>query len=101
MDKDECKNKLITLFNEYEFNRKSIIREYALSNNEVEKGDIFIDHIGAIEVTDVLVNYSSLEPGCIYSGKKLNKEDYTPMKGKYRLAYQSDQFSIIKKQIKQ
>ena len=100
MDKDECKNKLIALFNEYEFNRKSIIREYALSNNEVEKGDIFIDHIGPIEVTDIVINYNSAEPGCIYSGKKLNK-DYTPMKGKYRLAYQSDQSIIIKKQTKQ
>lgn len=98
MDKDEYKNRLVALFNQYEFDRKSIMREFALSNNEVELGDIFIDHIGAIHVDKINIEFYTDHPRCIYYGREL-KKDLTPTKRVlHRNAYQINKCKIIKKQ---
>jgi hypothetical protein len=97
MNQNEYSSRLVDLFNDYEFNRKSIMREFALSRNELKVGDIFIDHIGPIQIEEIRICYISSPPQCVYYGIEL-KKDYTLKKtGVKRAAYQHNQVSFIKK----
>ena len=79
--------------NKIEVERSRKIRELievcAFSNNKVNVGDIFKDHIGYVRVEKIRATLSSIgEPTCIYFGACL-KTNFAPFKsGEKRDAYQ-------------
>ena len=99
MTVEEYRLRLDSLSKEYEINRRKIMREFAISNNELKVGDIFIDHIGPIQIESIRVGFGNLSslPECVYQGTEL-KKDYTPKKsGSKREGWSQNQVSFIKK----
>lgn len=81
MTPEEYKRKQIELDYELEDRKKTLAKEYALSNNPYKVGDIVTDHIGPLKIEKINISISYLDslPQCVYFGIEL-KKDGTPMK---------------------
>lgn len=91
MTADEYFIKLSELEKSYDDSRRKVIREFALTNNPVQVGDIVIDHMKKILVQSISISLSYRDlPCCIYKGIEL-KVDNTPKKNNIQSSvYQSN-----------
>lgn len=93
MTAEEYKETIEALSKEFENNKKTIGRQYAISNSPLKVGEVATDHIGSIKIEKIQVDHSAAFgqlPQCVYIGKPL-KKDLTPIKGKpERYVWQSN-----------
>jgi len=92
MTKKEYQSQIKTINTEANEKKKEVMREYAMSNNPYNIGDIVKDHQQTIKVDDIKIQISSETsmPQCVYYGILL-KKDGTPYKsGKKEYVYQSN-----------
>lgn len=98
MNQEEYISKLKTLHETFEEQKKAIYREYALSNNNVQIGDIVITKFIIIYVETIQIHISSFNnlPECVYSGTQLTKKLLPRAINKQNIVYQRDILEIIK-----
>lgn len=91
MNEREYRDKLKELSLEHSAKIKELTREFALSNNTVEIGDVIEDSRGAIKVTSIEVGrtLNSL-PCCVYKGTVLTKKGVPSKRGTVRAVYQDN-----------
>jgi len=82
MTADEYKQQMDAIDQEAEKKKRSLMKQFALSNNPYSAGEIITDHIGSILIEEIKVckGISDL-PCCIYTGTILTK-DGSPTKKK-------------------
>jgi hypothetical protein len=90
MTKETLEQELAQLLEDYEQQKKELIKSYCIANNPYKVGDVFTDRIGSIKIQ--VIKYSAgvflAGPCCVYFGPEL-KKDGTPKKsGAVRCAYQ-------------
>lgn len=91
MDEQEYMDKLREICLEYDTKKKALVKEFALSNNQVKAGDVVKDKLGAIEVTAVSIGWTSAGlPCCVYLGKILTKKGVPNKRGETRAIYQGN-----------
>lgn len=90
MNKDELANKLAEIARRAETTRKAVMLEYAKANNPYKIGDVFTDHMGSIEITEVLYSLVEKYPCAVYGGIILNSNGDKNKSGKTRRAHQSN-----------
>ena len=81
MTHEEYKLRKKKLEEQYNVDLRWLNREYALSNNKYQVGDIVTDHIGSIKVESISIedSFGTGIPTCVYTGLEL-KKDLTPTK---------------------
>ena len=86
MTKETLDNQLAQLLEDFEQQKKELIKAYCIANNPYKVGDVFTDHFGRIKIEKI--TYSIRSMCCVYFGPEL-KKDGTPKKnGAVRCAYQ-------------
>jgi len=90
MEYSEYKNKLALLKQEFWTKENDLIIEYAMSNNNVQEGDLFRDHIGCIKVERIEATFAGLDatPSCKYYGLEIKTDGTPKKKSNYRWAFQ-------------
>jgi hypothetical protein len=100
MTRDEYNKAIQCAIDEFDSKTHTIQREYALSRNLYDAGDMITDPIGSIEVERIGVKLVTIDPecwnttdstpSCIYSGPMLKKDGTARKDGKKRKVYQKD-----------
>jgi len=90
MTKNEYDIVLKELNEGLEKSKRSLAREYALSNNPYNVGDIFTDHLGQIKIEAIGVHYGYRHVCCFYRGDNLTKAGTINKKEPKRTGYQSN-----------
>lgn len=80
MTLEEYRDKLNELKQRFDEEKKKLDKQYALANNEIEVGDIVIDHCRILRVERIAVVLCENIPGCYYYGVELRKSDMQPKK---------------------
>ena len=104
MDKKEFERKLQDIAHDYTVKKNALCREFALSHNTVNPGDIITDHIGSIRVANIRFyispsSSSSGLPMCVYRGPMYTKAKKPFRSGKNRDVYQENVKDIIAKEL--
>lgn len=90
MTKEEYLDRLKIFAGEYEAKKREAMREYCLSNNIVNVGDIVTDQIGSVKVESISVSANFGSPCCLYNGIELKKDLKPKKNGSRRSVYQSN-----------
>ena len=92
MTKEEYDNKMAEIEKNAKASREEVIREYALSNNEIKKGDAISDHNGSIivERIRIVLGFMSNYPECVYRGPCIRKDGKPFKNGKHADIHQSN-----------
>lgn len=88
MTKDQLKEQINALSDEFERRKRVIYKEYALSNNPYKIGDIVTDHMGSVVVEKIQIHISDGSSSCVYTGKNLLKNGSQSKREPIRSAYQ-------------
>lgn len=91
MNIEELEARLKSIRKNAEAAELEAIKEYCLSNNTVQVGDIFSDHYGRIRVEEIKVLPSCTgRHQCVYFGPELTKKLEAKKTGVKRDAYQNN-----------
>ena len=88
MTLEEYYKKRTYLQNKHKKELKELAKKYALSNNPVQIGDMFTDHIGTIKVEKIGIYNLCPQPSCIYYGPCYTKYGKPFKSGEKRDAFQ-------------
>lgn len=90
--KEDYRERLDELKDEYKKKRKALYKEFALANNPVKVGDIIEDNHKIIKVESIGYSISSetFHPTCCYQGSELNKDRVTLKSSMKGIIWQED-----------
>jgi|GEM_PF-2644418 len=75
MNREDYKHKRSEMLNRHSGEIAGLEREFALSNSDVNVGDIVVDHISAVDVRKIKYTTFATEfPCCVYEGYELTKK---------------------------
>lgn len=93
MDEKQYMAEFKQLTNDFEINKKALIKKCAFANSPYKVGDIIQDFSGAIKIEKIQAGLNIYsKPTCVYTGQML-KKDLTPTK-------KADQRTIWQRSIK-
>jgi hypothetical protein len=89
----EYNDGVLRLENKMEQEKRALVQEYCLSNNTVEVGDFFTDHIGTVKVDVISIAGGSwgTPPCCVYAGFEYTKKMQPYKSQSRRKAWQSNE----------
>ena len=93
MTKETLYNQLAQLLEDYEQQKKELIKSYCIANNPYKVGDVFTDHFGSIKIEEIKYTAGTIirGPGCVYFGPELKKNGTPKLSGARRKAYQTNE----------